>query len=90
MSLLWPTCKSAVRVPCGLLPLGPKPPAIRTKIQDTECAAKFATMVRNIPRPAFQLHPDDHAEHLNDELVRAVIECFPVQKSPTGRLPRQS
>eukprot|EP00959_Pyramimonas_sp_CCMP1952_P340013 7120915-Pyramimonas_sp.AAC.1 len=70
----------------GYVLLGQNPPRSEN-IQDTECAAECATMVRNIPRPAFQSHPGDHAQYLNDELVRAVIECFPVQKSPTGRLP---
>eukprot|EP00959_Pyramimonas_sp_CCMP1952_P174215 3640711-Pyramimonas_sp.AAC.1 len=60
------------------------------KFQGAECAGKSATVVRNIQQPAFQLHPDDHAQHLNDELVRAVTECFPLQKSPTGHLPRRS
>eukprot|EP00959_Pyramimonas_sp_CCMP1952_P438408 9178365-Pyramimonas_sp.AAC.1 len=26
-------------------------------------------MVRNIPQSVLQSHPDDHAQHLNDELV---------------------
>eukprot|EP00959_Pyramimonas_sp_CCMP1952_P267687 5596788-Pyramimonas_sp.AAC.1 len=47
-------------------------------------------MVRSIPQPAFQWHPGNHAQPLNDELARAVTACFPVQKSHAGRLPRQT
>eukprot|EP00959_Pyramimonas_sp_CCMP1952_P118704 2481586-Pyramimonas_sp.AAC.1 len=35
-------------------------PHDQEKVQDIECAAKFATMF--IPQPAFQSHPYNHAQ----------------------------